>query len=112
MALNNSKKNNFNSVDVKSIFLRTLVGFYARKTVYELDNIITNAQTDLENTSVRCINCNLLNSFSFNTSQTTCIRCNFNLLQEEIHSTEIYKKSLEQCRNKRMQNNEGDSNVR
>lgn len=112
MALNNSKKNNYNSVDVKSIFLRTLVSFYARKTVFELDNTLINGQRDLENTSVRCIKCDLLNSFSFNTSQTTCIRCNFNLLQEDIQSTEIYKQALNQRSFKRMQENNGENNVR
>lgn len=83
-----------NTLNVKSIFLRTVASFYSRKIVYALDNTITYGVKDFEHTSVKCIHCNLYNSFSFNTKQTSCIRCNKKLIIDDITAAISYKETL------------------
>jgi hypothetical protein len=49
---------------------------------------------DTFNTSVRCKSCKLLNSFSFDSKQNKCIRCNSRLKEESIKLTMTYKENL------------------
>lgn len=96
----------------KVFFLELLLVFIQEKLFIGLDNMFTYGARDLENTSVRCSKCNLINSFSFQTNQTTCIRCNSNLDSDEILAAERYKDSL---RNKEFfkkpQDFNGENNV-
>lgn len=64
-----------------------------KKLFIGLDNNLTYNYIDTLNTSIRCSSCKLLNSFSFDTNRTTCIRCNFRLSQEDINNTIVYKEN-------------------
>lgn len=64
--------------------------------------------------SVRCNNCKLFNSFSFNTNQTNCIKCNIKLDTEDVEASLMYQKTLQQGNFKNLNNpwnNVGDKNV-
>lgn len=41
--------------------------------------------------SVRCYHCGLFNSFTFDTNQINCIKCNKVLNREEVAASHIYR---------------------
>ena len=43
--------------------------------------------------SVRCHHCGLFNSFTFNTKQINCIKCNKILDREEVEASHIYREN-------------------
>lgn len=58
------------------------------------DNNLTYGYNDTLNTSVRCSRCNLLNSFSFDTTRTTCVKCKYKLSSISVNSVNQYKEDL------------------
>jgi phage FluMu protein Com len=83
-------KNNYNSFNIKNTVIRTFVGFYARKAIYNLDKTLNQDDNYSENISVRCDRCKFLNSFSFIHKSIHCIKCNSPLSPSQIESAISY----------------------
>lgn len=59
-----------------------------------LDNMLNYNRLDSEKESVRCKNCDTLNSFSYDHHRHNCIKCNTKLSDREIDKAIEYRETL------------------